>query len=300
MGLRTHISQRQRRLGRELRKLREAADVSRNDVCRQVGLQPPHLSNIEAGRTACSEHRLRALAEAYGCTSAALIDALVEMSLATGKGWWSTYRKLMDGRVIDLAELESTVTTYRSFEWLYVPGLLQTPEYMRALFTGTNPHTPPKTIDEYVGFRLQRQQILTDTPLSRYHAVIHETAFHMQFVSRQVMQSQLEHLVELAQFPNVTIQVLPLNARAHPGTPGAPFSILDVGVPELSTVYVDHPVTSVFLDDRARIDRFTSDFERLSNVSLAPLDPAGALGAGSLGLVQHLLYTLKEGAHAGS
>jgi transcriptional regulator with XRE-family HTH domain len=299
MGLRSNISQRQRRLGQELRKLREAADVSRADACRQVGIQTPHLSNIEAGRTACQEPRLRALAEAYGCTNEPLIDALAEMSNATGKGWWSKYKKMMAERVIDLAELESSAVAHRSFQWLYVPGFLQTPEYMRSLFIGTHPEAPPETIEDYVAFRLQRQQVLTEDPMPEYHAIIHETAFHMQFVSRRVMQEQLEYLVQLTQFPNVTIQILPFSAHAHPATPGAPFSILDASVRELGTVYIDHPVTSVFLGDRVRIDKFAADFDRLSTVSLAPLDPAAPLGKGSLGVVQHLLYILKEGTYVG-
>jgi transcriptional regulator with XRE-family HTH domain len=299
MGLRSHISQRQRRLGQELRKLREAADVSRAEVCRQVGIQMPHLSNIEAGRTACAEPRLRALAEAYGCTNKPLIEALVGMSKATGKGWWSKFRTVVEERVIDLAELEAGASAHRSFQWLYVPGLLQTPNYMRSLFTRTEPGAEPDLIDEYVKFRLQRQQVLYEEPLSSYHAVVHEAAFHMRFVERSVMVEQLEYLVQLSQFPNITIQVLPFTADAHPATPGAPFSILDAHVPELCTVYVEHPVTSAFLGDENYINQFATDFSRLNTVSLAPLNPAGPLGEGSLGVVQHLLYILREGKYVG-
>lgn len=299
MGLRSNVSQRQRRLGQELRKLREAADVPRAEVCRRIGIHTPHLSNIEAGRTACSEARLRALAEVYGCTNKALIDALVEMSNASGKGWWTAYAKSMEARVIDLAELEHSATAHRSFEWLYVPGLLQTPDYMRCLFSRTSPAAPVEVIEEYVNFRLQRQQVLVEEPLPTYHAVIHEAAFHMKFVDRKVMLGQLEYLVQLAQFPNITIQVLPFSADAHPATPGAPYTLLDAGVAELCTVHVEQPVASVFLGDRTHIDRFATDFSRLSSVSLAPLDLTGHLGEGSLGLVHHLLYLMKEGKHAG-
>ncbi|MGW7295820.1 helix-turn-helix domain-containing protein [Streptomyces xiamenensis] len=298
MGLRSNVSQRQRRLGQELRKLREAAGVPRAEACRHIGIHTPHLSNIEAGRTACSEARLRALAAVYGCTNKPLVDALVEMSNATGKGWWSPYAKTLESRIIDLAELESAATAHRSFQWLYIPGLLQTPDYMRSLFTRTDPAASAEAIDEYANFRLLRQQTLFEEPLPAYHAVIHEAAFHMKFVTREVMQGQLEYLVQLAQFANITIQVLPFSADAHPATPGAPFSVLDAGVPELSTVYVEHPVDSVFLGDRPYIEQFATDFSRLSTVSLAPLDPSGLLGEGSLGLVQHLLYVMKEGRNA--
>ncbi|MET2714661.1 helix-turn-helix transcriptional regulator [Streptomyces harbinensis] len=300
MGLRSNVSQRQRRLGQELRKLREAADVPRAEVCRRIGIHTPHLSNIEAGRTACSEARLRALAEVYGCTNKALIDALVEMSNASGKGWWTAYAKTLETRVIDLAELEAAATAHRSFQWLYIPGLLQTPDYMRSLFARTNPTAPIEVIEEYVNFRLRRQQVLVEEPLPNYHAVIHEAAFHMKFVDRKIMQDQLEYLVQLAHFPNITIQVLPFSADAHPATPGAPYTLLDAQVPELCTVHVEQPVASVFLGDPAQINRFATDFARLSAVSLASLDLTGQLGEGSLGLVHHLLYLMKEGKNAGT
>ncbi|WP_436980286.1 helix-turn-helix domain-containing protein [Streptomyces sp. enrichment culture] len=299
MGLRSNVSQRQRRLGQELRKLREAAGVPRAEACRHIGIHTPHLSNIEAGRTACSEARLRALAAVYGCTNEPLVDALVEMSNATGKGWWSPYAKTLESRIIDLAELESAATAHRSFQWLYIPGLLQTPDYMRSLFTRTSPTAPVEVIEEYVNFRLRRQQALVDEPLPDYHAVIHEAAFHMKFVDREVMLDQLEYLVQLAHFPNITIQVLPFSADAHPATPGAPYTLLDAQVPELCTIHVEQPVASVFLGDQPHINRFATDFARLSSVSLASLDLTGQLGEGSLGLIHHLLYLMKEGRHAG-
>jgi hypothetical protein len=135
--------------------------------------------------------------------------------------------------------------------------------------------------------------------MSAYHAIIHEAAFHMQFVSREVMLNQLAYLIEVSRFPHIRIQIMPFSADAHPGTPGTPFTIYDTQTPELRTVYVEHPVTSVFLGDRPHIDQFATDFDHLRAVSLASLDPKGPMAQGSLGFVQHMLYVLKESKSAG-
>lgn len=292
MGLRTNPSQRQKRLGHELRKLREAAGLTTAEAGRQVGLGQAHLSHIEAGRTGCAEPRLRALVHLYGCRSEPLAAALVRMSKANGKGWWTDFRTITDERGRDLAELESTATSLRAFQWLYVPGLLQTPEYMREVFGNGSPEISAETMRSQIEFRLRRQQVLVGDGAPSYHAVIHEAAFHMHFVSRATMREQLKHLVRLAGSPNITLQLLPFKGDSHPVTPGAPFTIHDAGVPELRTVHVEQPITPLFLSDQPHIDQFTAAFERLTMVSLAPLDPAESLEENSLGLVQHLRYVL--------
>jgi transcriptional regulator with XRE-family HTH domain len=292
MGLRANPTQRQKRLGQELRKLREASDVSTADACAKAGLNKPHLSHIEAGRTACPEPRLRALLSAYGCSDGTLIEALVRMTRATGKGWWTQYGEVLDERARDLAELESATTAFRSFEWLHVPGLLQTPDYMREIFEGRNPGVPSALMERYIDFRLRRQQVLTEKSLPTYHAVIHEAAFHMHFVSRETMLGQLQYLVEAAQFPNVIVQLLPFKAGSYPAIAGAPFTVHEAEAPQLATVYVEQPISPLFLGDGFHIDQFGSDFARMSNVSLAPLNPTEAHQESSFGLVQYLRYVL--------
>jgi transcriptional regulator with XRE-family HTH domain len=292
MGLRTNPTQRQKRLGQELRKLREASGVGTAEACAHAGLNKPHLSHIEAGRTACPEPRLRTLLEVYGCSDTTLTEALVAMTQATGKGWWTQYKEVLDERARDLAELESATVAFRSFEWLHVPGLLQTPEYMRELFQGRRPDESPELMEQYIDFRLRRQQVLTEEPLPSYHAVVHEAAFHMHFVSRKTMRDQLLYLVEVAQFPNVTLQLLPFKAESYPASPGAPFVVHDARAPQLGTVFVEQPINPLFLTGQLHIDQFTSDFARMSNVALAPLNPTEAHEESSFGLVQHLRYVL--------
>ncbi|MGK5532530.1 helix-turn-helix domain-containing protein [Streptomyces sp. URMC 129] len=292
MGLRSKPTQRQRRLGHELRKLREAAGMGAAEACERAGLNKPHLSHIEAGRTACPEPRLRALLDAYGCSDTTLIRALVELTNATGKGWWSAHRDVADDRGRDLAELESTTTAYRVFDWLHVPGLLQTPAYMRSLFTHEDPGATAGDLDARTGFRLRRQRVLTEEPAPAFRAVIHEAAFHMGFVDRVTMLEQLDHLVELARLPHVSIRLLPFRCAAYPGTSGTPFTIHDASAPQLSTVYVEQPNTPLFLFAPWHVEHFAADFARISGISLDPLDPGAADEKSSLGLIQHLRYVL--------
>ncbi|MDT0321507.1 helix-turn-helix domain-containing protein [Streptomyces millisiae] len=292
MGLRVNPTQRQRRLGLELRKLREASGLTGPEAGAFIGVGRAHMSHIEAGRTHIPEDKLRTLAEVYGCKSHQLVDELVAMTRTTGKGWWTDFKRVVDDRARDLAELESTATSHRCFQLIYIPGLLQTPAYMRALMENAEPDAPASRIDRYVEFRLRRQEVLRREPPPHYHAVIHEAAFHMRHVGREAMREQIEHLVHLAQRPHVEIQLLPFKAPRYPATSGTALVIYESACPELRTVYVEHPVSSMFLTDDDRISQFSHDFDRLSSVALTPLDPADTSPDSSHGLVQHLLYGL--------
>ncbi|EME96557.1 helix-turn-helix domain-containing protein [Streptomyces mobaraensis NBRC 13819 = DSM 40847] len=295
MGLRANPSQRQRRLGEELRKLREASGLSATEAGSHAGLGRAHMSHIETGRTAIPEDKLCTLLTLYGCTSDPYREALVEMNRATGRGWWSEFKQSHSVHARDLAEMESTSVSCRSFQWLYVPGLLQTPDYAQGLIEGVEQDTDPTLLQKYVEFRLRRQDAVR-SGLLRFHAVIHETALHMRFAPAEVMRDQLIHLAEMAQLPNVTVQLLPFHAALSPAFPGTPFIILQAGVPELSTVCVEHPVTSSFLTQESHLAQYTQAFDRLASTALPPvtltLERKSYAERDSFGLIQHLLYAL--------
>jgi transcriptional regulator with XRE-family HTH domain len=281
-------------LGTELRKLREAAGLSAIEGGAYAGLGRAYMSHIETGRAGIPEEKLRALVEGYGVAADALVEELVAMANSKGKGWWGQYADVVDASACDLAELEATSKVYRSFQWVYIPGLLQTPAYTRALFESGEPGTPMARIQRAVEFRSRRQQVLHREPPLSVHAVIHEAAFHMHFVPREVMREQLEHLVELSHLPHVKIQLLPFRAPSYPATSTSPFVIFDARSPELQTLYVEHPVTSSFVDDPAQIAQFTTGFEQLSRVALSPLDASEDDSHSSMRLFQHLRYVLEE------
>lgn len=298
MGLRTNPTQRQRRLGAELRKLREAAGLSATQAGTYAGLGRAYMSHIETGRAGIPEEKLAALLEGYGIANDTLAAELMAMATAKGRGWWTTFSDAVDGGALDLAELESSASTHRSFQWLYVPGLLQTPEYARALFENGQIDIHPDRVARAVDFRNGRQQVLHRDSPPTFHAVIHEAAFHMHFVPRRVMREQLEGLLDLCRLPHVVIQLLPFRAPTYPATSSSPFVIFEARAPELRTLYIEHPVTSSFIDDSALISQFSTTFERLSRVALSPLRPDAGGSLSSLRLVQHLRYVLEETSHA--
>ncbi|AEW95838.1 MULTISPECIES: helix-turn-helix domain-containing protein [Streptomycetaceae] len=295
MGLRANPTQRQRRLGAELRRLRETSGMSATDAGALAGLGRAHMSHIEMGRTAIPEEKLRLLAHAYGCKSPELVDALVEMAQSTGKGWWTEFRDTLAPTTLDFAELEASAEVIKTFTLIYVPGLLQTEEYMRALFEIGVPEADRHYIERGVEFRLRRGRLLLEEEPPQYYAVVHEAALHMTGVGRDVLVRQIEHLLELAQLPHVNIQIIPFRERLALASESQ-FSIYEPAVPQLGTIHLESPAATLFLTEPHQLTRYNEDFDNLRQSALPPLDPKTDIGAysrrDSLGFVQHMLYTL--------
>ncbi|QES43070.1 XRE family transcriptional regulator [Streptomyces venezuelae] len=298
MALRQHITERQRRLGVELRKLRENAGLNLIEAAALIGVGRPHMTHIEAARTGISTERIHTLATRYGCTSGTYIDELVRLSESNGKGWWSEYRKELPQQLLDLAELEDRATSIASYETLLIPGLLQTESYMRTLFQNARPSARPAEIDTLVRFRLARQRILTGEHPPHLHAVIHEAALRMVVGNPQVMRNQLAHLIRSSNNPHVTIQVLSFDQGTQAWR-SAPFLLLSPGVPGLETVFVEHPAAGMTLHDSEAISQYRATIAALGASALAPIvnesTPDRLEDRDSLGLVQHIHY-----AHSGA
>ncbi|MEV7193835.1 helix-turn-helix transcriptional regulator [Streptomyces sp. NPDC093510] len=299
MALRLHITERQRRLGVELRKLRENAGLNLIEAAALIGVGRPHMTHIEAARTGISTERLRTLATEYGCTSGTYVDELVRLAESNGKGWWSDYRKVLPQQFLDVAELEDRATSIASYETLLIPGLLQTKSYMRTLFQNARPGALPAEIDTLVRFRLARQHILTGAQPPQLHVVIHEAALRMVVGSSQIMRAQLAHLIRSSADPHVTIQILPFDQGTQAWR-SAPFLLLSPGVQGLETVFVEHPAAGMTLHDGETISQYQSTITALGDSALAPIvnetSPVRPEDRDSLGLVQHIHYT-HSGAH---
>lgn len=292
MGLRTTISERQRRLGFELKQLRERAGMNAGEAAGRIGMGRAQLSQIETAKTTILTERLRELCRIYGCKDAPLVDALVTLSEATGKGWWTAYKNRIGPAALDLAELEAGSTALRTHESLLVPGLFQTEAYTRAILASAKP--AHGTVDDAVAFRKERQQILTEDNPPTVHAVIHEGALRMRFGGAAVMRAQLLHLIELARFPHVTIQVFPYEADVYAAYTGN-FLYARPTVDQLSTVVLEHPIASLHLGDSAHLAEYGTLFDALTERALAPIDaratPETHAAKDSLALIQHVLYT---------
>ncbi|AEW96508.1 MULTISPECIES: helix-turn-helix domain-containing protein [Streptomycetaceae] len=291
MAPRSRPSERQRRLGAELRKLRTRAGLSGDQAGALLDADRARISNIEAGRIDVSRNRLYKLLRAYGCPPGPLFDGIMEMAQERGRGWWDGYTDVVSRHACDLAELESRSTTIRMHEPLFIPGLLQTADYARAVIGESE--ADARRIERFVEFRLARQRVLGAGVT--YRAVIHEAALHVQIGGAATMRKQLLRLMEVARLPNVTVQIFPFEAGAYsPYT--CSFGIYGSGVPELDTLYLEHPLRYWFLGDGDDVDAYAKMFERLSQLALDPVDPHAAPEShearDSLSLIQHVMYSL--------
>lgn len=293
MGLRVNPTYRQRRFGVELRRLRERGGLSSGEAAALLGMKQPQLSNVEAGKTGLSRDRVELLARTSGAISHTCVDALAELGQRTGKGWWSDYRQLLGAAHLDLAELEDAACLMRTYEPMFVPGLLQTRAYAEAIHRGGYRPASEEEREAQVEFRVRRQRVLTGERAPRLHAVVHEAALGASFDDREVMRGQLLHLIEMARLPHVTIQILPFHGTIAFGTG---FVMIEPEAPELSTVIVSHIEQSLYLDGADTVAKYAEWFARLTEVALPPVDPSASPEAhtvkDSLGLIQRLLYPL--------
>ncbi|MEU1118655.1 MULTISPECIES: helix-turn-helix transcriptional regulator [unclassified Streptomyces] len=295
LALRTAPTERQLRLGVELRRLREDSGFTVQAAGELIGMGRVHLTHAENGRTPISAERIRTLCQAYGVTSSPYVDALVGLGQATGKGWWTSYKSQLPTPAVDLAELESEAVQLRSYESLFLPGLFQVEGYTRAIFEASDTVTSTAEVETAVRFRLARQRVLVDDRPPHIHAVIHEAALHMRFGGAQVMHQQLLKLVELAELPHVTIQIVPFSAVAVSALT-TPFCHIASHGGALETVLMEHPAQSMFLHGQATVTKYRHQFDRLGAAALPAIDatviPVKHGARDSLGLVQHILYTL--------
>ncbi|MER8154138.1 helix-turn-helix transcriptional regulator [Streptomyces sp. NPDC094472] len=293
MGLRANPTYRQRRFGSEVRKLRENAGLSVGESAAVMGMRQSHISNVESGRTGLSPERLRSLAAAGGSEDSTYVDALVEMGQASGKGWWTEYRERARPSLLDVAELEAGARALHCYEPMFVPGLLQTPEYATAIHRAGYVRTSRQEDDLAIEFRLKRQQVLLGEYAPRLHAVVHEAALRATLGSPRLMRGQLLRLIELSRLPNVILQVMPFDGPVAFGTS---FTLIQPEVWELSTVVVGQVEKSLYLGDRSDLGRYGDAFAKVCEVALPPVDatvsPEAHDAKDSLGLIQRLLYPL--------
>jgi transcriptional regulator with XRE-family HTH domain len=261
-----------RRLALELTKRREAAGLTRDQVTKRLEWSSSTLFRIETGRTKPQPRSVRELLDLYGVTGAER-EGLIQLARdARQPGWWHSFRDVLPNPYEVFIGLEAGASTIRTFEPLAVPGLLQTPDYARAVIRGGPQELEPEEIERRAEVRLARQEILTRPDRPRLWAVMDEAALHRKVGGREVMRQQLQHLVESSQQGRTTIQVVPFQAGAHAGTTG-PFVILDFAeATDPDVVYVEAIPEGLYLEDSADVEGFMLAFDRLLAAALHPDD----------------------------
>ncbi|MFE6164727.1 helix-turn-helix domain-containing protein [Streptomyces sp. NPDC056486] len=269
MPPRSQPTARQMRLGAELRKMREAAGMTARETAELLGVNAIQVSQIESGRAGISEVRLRRLAGHYACAETELINALVVMATDRTRGWWEEYRGILPSAFLDLSELEHHAQSLRVVATAHVPGILQTEEYARDVFSYMVPELPSSEREAWVAHRLHRRVVLDrDEPLE-YEAVLHEAVLRIRVGDRQAARAQLRETLVLAEHPSISVRVVPFDVD---GFGGANSSLMWAGgpIPRLDTVHRDTPQGSAFVDAESQLVRARKLFRRVEGASLTP------------------------------
>jgi transcriptional regulator with XRE-family HTH domain len=256
---------RRRRLGLELRALREATGMSGEDAAKELGWSTSKLSRIEIGRNPPKPVDLGKLLDLCGVTDQRRRDELaVLLREAKRRGWWQAYSDIPYSTLIGMEAEAVSMLTYQQV----VPGLFQTEAYARAIIAGTIPTVDSETLEERVQVRLTRQGVLTKERPLEVRVILDETCIRRLVGGSEVMRAQVHRLLELTERPNIIMQVLPFGVGAHPGTMLGPFTVLEFGHPDdPGVVYVEGD-SDPYPDREGDLQRYSLAFDHVRSMAL--------------------------------
>ncbi|MBF6277892.1 MULTISPECIES: helix-turn-helix transcriptional regulator [Nocardia] len=249
-------------VGGQLRKLREAAGITREAAGEHIRGSHAKISRLELGRTGFKERDVRDLLTLYGVDNAEEREMFLDLvSRANQPGWWHSYNDLLPQWFETYLGLEHASKSIRTFEGQLVPGLLQTEEYTRSVVALGHENAEAA---RRVELRKKRQEILDRPGAPTLWAVLDEAVLHRPIGGEQVLRAQLKHLVEVSMKPNVTIQVLPYAAGGHAAA-GSSFTMLRFAEPELpDIVYLEQLTSALYLDRQQDLELYRQVMDRLS------------------------------------
>ncbi|MFD0251880.1 helix-turn-helix domain-containing protein [Streptomyces sp. NPDC127113] len=270
MAPRNRPTARQVRLGTELRRLREAAGLKAREVAGLLSSTSAQMSQVEAGFAGASEERVRRLAAHYACADDALVEALVTMATGRSTGWWDDFRGILPPVFLDVAELEHHATFLHEVVITHVPGLLQTPDYARAVFGYMVPELPDSELTPRVEHRMRRRAVIDRNPPVPYETIVHEAALRIRVGDRAVSRAQLRRVLEESEKEHITVRVVPFDTDHFAGASAA---MMHVGgpLPILDTVLRDSPSGTAFLDAQSQLERFRTLFRKVGEAALDPI-----------------------------
>jgi transcriptional regulator with XRE-family HTH domain len=272
---------RRRRLALELRRLREAARLTCEEVADHLECSASKISRVETGRVSVSPRDVRDMLELYGVPPQQR-ESLVQLARdSRQKGWWHAYSDTMQPQFVTYVGLESAASEIRIYEVSLIPELLQTEDYARAVIRSGMMNSPPEDVERRVALRMARQPAITRDDPPKVWAVLDEAALRRRVGGAGLMRLQLEHLLAQAALQNVAVQVIPFGGGAHPAM-GRPFIVLVF--PErvdTDVVYLEDLTSALYLEDVADVDRYNVFFNHLRASALS-FDDSSALVASVL------------------
>ncbi|HET7016556.1 MAG TPA: helix-turn-helix transcriptional regulator [Streptosporangiaceae bacterium] len=251
-------------LGAQLRRLREAKRISLEDAGEAIRASHSKISRLETGRVGFKDRDIADLLSLYGVTDESDRTALRELAARANKqGWWHDYSDILPNWFEAYVGLEEAATQIRAYEVQFIPGLLQTGDYARAVTLLGYPNAPSREIDRRVGLRLARQAVFTRPTPPNIWIVLDEAVMKRPIGGAEVMRGQIKHLIEMSQRPNVTIQIVPFQIGGHAAA-GGPFSILRFAEHDLpDVVYLEQLTSALYLDKQEVVDNYLAVMDRL-------------------------------------
>ena len=267
-------------LGAQLRRLREAKRITLEDAGRVIRASHSKISRLETGRVGFKDRDISDLLTFYGVNNEAERTALRSLAQrANAPGWWHVYSDVLPAWFEAYVELEEVATQVRAYEVQFVPGLLQSEDYARAVTLLGHSDELPRDIERRVRLRMARQAVLDKPDPPNVWAVVDEAVLRRPAGSPAVMHGQLKHLLDMAQRPNITIQVMPFQAGGHSAA-GGPFSILRFAEPDLpDVVYLEQLTSALYLDKPEVVDSYLKVMERVCMEAATPADSLDAIAA---------------------
>lgn len=260
-----------RRLAAELRRLRAGAGLTREEVSARTGINEATLYRLEVAKARPQARTLVALLDLYGVVDAAHRSELQALAKQSDEqSWLQSFPPELPEAYATYITFEGEASSLLNYECLYIPGLLQAEDYAKAALSRGMPNATKEEISRQLEARMSRQAVLAREPPLRLWAIVDEAALHRPVGGVKVMAAQLEHLVQSAELPQVTLQTLPYAVGGHPGMPGS-FAILkfpDAGAGDV--VYIETQASTLFLESASDLERFTGIFEHLRALALPP------------------------------
>jgi transcriptional regulator with XRE-family HTH domain len=258
-------------VGARLRRLRTELGLSREEAAQAIRASEWKIHRLENGQVGFKDRDIIDLLARYGVSDPAEVaDFLTLAREANTPGWWQHYGDVLPSWFRTYVDLEQAATLIRTYEGQFVPGLLQTDDYMRAVVRGAHLEESGEEVGRRVRLRLARQMLLTRQGPPRLWAVVDEAALRRPVGGREVMRGQLERLIEATKLPNVTLQILPFASGAHPAMVGS-FAVLRFPEQELpDIVYLEHLTSALYLNKPDEVDQYLHVMESICVRAAAP------------------------------
>ncbi|MEU7164322.1 helix-turn-helix transcriptional regulator [Streptomyces morookaense] len=266
-----------RRLAAELRRLRKGAELTREHVSEQTGINAATLYRIETARVRPQQRTLIALLNLYEVGDPQRGEIVALSRGAGSQRWLRPYHSELPEEYTAYISFEAEARAVRNYESLFIPGLLQTEGYARAVIKGVLPMASTREIEQRVQARIERQEVLAKPDPLNLWAIMDEAALRRVVGGPEVMHEQMQRLMASATEPHMTIQVIPFGAGAHAGMPGSfvLMSFPEVEDPEI--IYIDSMAGDLFLEAEADVRRYGAIFDNLRAVALSPDDTSNLI-----------------------